>query len=165
MEIGQAIRRARGRPGGKPRAMRDIHPPRGRRRCRGGRVVKALPHPPAVRPPDRNRGFPRLSDGPWLSEGAHGLRGPASPRHALRAESLGKPSPWVTVNAPWHEPSETGAGGGDGTLEYRLQGCLALVGLYLIAVWALGGFFPHSDLWPGITRRAARRRFWWWRQL
>ncbi len=32
-------------------------------------------------------GFPRLSDGV-----AHGSRCPASPRHALLAESLGKPS-------------------------------------------------------------------------
>ncbi len=42
-------------------------------------------------------GFPRLSDGV-----PHGLRCPASPRHALLAENLGKPSLWVIINAPWY---------------------------------------------------------------
>ncbi len=60
-------------------------------------IVKAFRRPPAVRPPDRNGGFPRLSDGV-----PHGLRCPASPRHALLAESLGKPSLWVIINAPWY---------------------------------------------------------------
>ncbi len=58
--------------------------------------------PLAVRLPDRNGSFPRLSDGPMLSDGVpHGFRCPASPRHALLAESLGKPSLWVIINAPW----------------------------------------------------------------
>ncbi len=48
---------------------------------------QGFPTPPAVRPRDRNGGFPRLSDSV-----ARGLRCPASPRHALLAESLGKPS-------------------------------------------------------------------------
>ena len=57
MEIGQAIRQANGRVAGKPQAMRDI--------------VKAFrrPHrftPLPVRLPDRNGGFPRISDGAWL---------------------------------------------------------------------------------------------------
>ena len=64
IEIGQAIRRV----GGKPRVLRDIHPPQRQRRCCGGRVVKACrrPHrrPLPVRLPDRNGGFARLSDGP-----------------------------------------------------------------------------------------------------
>ncbi len=50
--------------------------------------IRPLP----VRLRDRNGGFPRLSDGPWLWDGPHGLRCPGSPRHALLAESLGKPS-------------------------------------------------------------------------
>ena len=53
--------------------------------------------PLPVRLRDRNSGFPRLSDGVQ-----HGLRCPASPRHALLAESLGKPSLWVIINAPWY---------------------------------------------------------------
>ncbi len=42
-------------------------------------------------------GFPRLSD-----RVARGYRCPASPRHALLAESLGKPSLWVIISAPWY---------------------------------------------------------------
>ena len=74
--------------GGKPRAMRDI--------------VKAFRRPPAVRLRDRNGGFPRLSDGPYLSDGAHGFRCPASLRHALLAESLEKPSLWVIISEIWY---------------------------------------------------------------
>ncbi len=59
------MRRAKGRVGGKPQAMRDIHPPQRQRRCCGGRVVKASRRPPIrplpVRLRDRNGGFPRLS--------------------------------------------------------------------------------------------------------
>ena len=63
---------------------------------------QGLPTPPPirplpVRPPDRNGGFPRLSDGV-----PYGLRCRASPRHALLAENLGKPSLWVIINAPWY---------------------------------------------------------------
>ena len=65
-------------------------------------IVKAFRRPPAVRLPDRNGGFPK-SCGPGLSDGVpHGLRCLASPRHALLAESLGKPSLWVIINAPWY---------------------------------------------------------------
>ncbi len=60
-------------------------------------IGKAFRRPPAVRLRDWNGGFPRLSDGV-----AHGLRCPASPRHALLAESLGKPSLWVIISAPWY---------------------------------------------------------------
>ena len=110
--------RANGRGAGKPRVLRDIHPPQRQRRCCGGRVAKAFrrPHgrPLPVRPPDRNGGFPRAfgqgADGPWLSDGAHGLRCPATPRHARLAESLGKPSPWparipTRTNAPRPTPA------------------------------------------------------------
>ncbi len=34
---------------------------------------------------------------------ALGYRCPASPRHALLAESLGKPSLWVIISAPWYQ--------------------------------------------------------------
>ncbi len=87
----RAMGRAMGRVGGKPQAMRDI--------------VKAFRRPPAVRLPDRNGGFPRLSGGPMLVDGAHGFRCPASPRHALLAESLGKPSLWVNIKDLWYYAS------------------------------------------------------------
>ncbi len=61
-------------------------------------IVKAFRRPPAVRLPDRNGGFPRLSDGV-----THGFRCPASPRHALLAESLGKPSLWVFISEIWYK--------------------------------------------------------------
>ena len=82
--------------------------PPGRREAAGDAGHRqGLPTPPPirplpVRPPDRNGGFPRLSDGPMLLDGAHGFRCPASPRHALLAENLGKPSLWVIINAPWY---------------------------------------------------------------
>ncbi len=50
-----------------------------------------------VRPRDRNGGFPRLLDGV-----PHGLRCPASPHHALLAESLGTPSLWVINKDLWY---------------------------------------------------------------
>jgi hypothetical protein len=34
---------------------------------------------------------------------ARGSRCPASPRHALLAENLGKPSLWVIISAPWYK--------------------------------------------------------------
>ncbi len=61
-------------------------------------IDKAFRRPPAVRLPDRHGGFPRLSDGV-----AHGSRCPASLRHALLAESLGKPSLWVIINEIWYK--------------------------------------------------------------
>ena len=73
-----------------------------RRTGRQGLPTPPPIRPPAVRLPDRNGGFPRFSDGPMLVNGAQGLRCPASPRHALLAESLGKPSLWVIINAPWY---------------------------------------------------------------
>ncbi len=60
-------------------------------------IVKAFRRPPAVRLSDRNGGFPRLSDGV-----AHGFRCPTSPRHALLAENLGKPSLWVIIKDLWY---------------------------------------------------------------
>ncbi len=65
-------------------------------------IVKVCRRPPAVRPRDRNGGFPRLSDGPMLVDGARGSRCPASPRHALLAESLGKPSLGVITKDLWY---------------------------------------------------------------
>ncbi len=68
---------------------------------------QGFPTHPAVRPRDRNGGFPRLSGGPMLMDGARGSRCPAPPRHALLAENLwpkdwGKPSLWVIINAHWY---------------------------------------------------------------
>ncbi len=88
-----------GDPSGQRAGRREAAGPAGHR--------QGLPTPPPIRPlpvrlHDRNGGFPRLSDGPWLSDGAHGFRCPASPRHALLAESLGKPSLWVIISAPWY---------------------------------------------------------------
>ncbi|MFB3150709.1 MAG: hypothetical protein ACE10M_09110, partial [Alphaproteobacteria bacterium] len=62
------------------------------------RIVKAFRRPPAVRMPDRNGGFPRLSDGV-----APGFRRFTSPRHALLAENLGKPSLWVIIKDLWYD--------------------------------------------------------------
>ncbi len=64
-------------------------------------IVKAFRRPPAVRPGDRNGGFPRLS-GKGADGVAHGFRCLASPRHALLAESLGMPSLWVIINETWY---------------------------------------------------------------
>ncbi len=64
--------------------------------------------PLPVRPRDRNGGFPRA-----FGQGAdgvpHGLRCFASPHHALLAESLGKPSLWVIINAPWYKNESEGS--------------------------------------------------------
>ncbi len=63
---------------------------------------QGFPTPPPNRPlpvrlRDRNGGFPRLSGGV-----PHGSRCPASLRHALRAERLGKPSLWVIIKDLWY---------------------------------------------------------------
>ncbi len=73
--------------------------PPGRREAAGdaGGIVKVFRRPPAVRMPDRNGGFPRLSDGV-----AHGFRCPTSPRHALLAENLGKPSLGIIIKDIWY---------------------------------------------------------------
>ncbi len=101
----RAIGRAIGRVGGRPRVPRDI--------VKAFRRPQIRPLP--VRPRDRNGGFPE-SCGLGLSDSvAHGYRCPAlasakppaepgSPRHALLAENLGKPSLWVIISAPWYEP-------------------------------------------------------------
>ncbi len=80
----------------------------GRREAAGSAVHRqGLPTPAPIRPPavrlrDRNGGFLRLRDGPMLLGGAQGLRCRASPRHALLAEILGKPSLWVIISVPWY---------------------------------------------------------------
>ncbi len=61
----------------------------------------------------RPRRFARATEGGFpnalrlgLSDGvARGARCPAPPRHALLAESLGKPSLWVIISAPWYQAS------------------------------------------------------------
>ncbi len=60
--------------------------------------------------PDRNGGFPRLSDGPMLVHGAHGFRCSTSPRHALLAENLGKPSLGVIIKDLWYEAAAKAPG-------------------------------------------------------
>jgi len=52
------------------------------------------------RPRDRNGGFPRLSGGPWLSDGAHGYRCPASLRHARARRK-----PWEAVSMGHYQRS------------------------------------------------------------
>ncbi len=49
-------------------------------------------------------GFPRLS-APGADGVPRGLRCPASPRHALLAENLGKPSLWVITKDLWYYSS------------------------------------------------------------
>ena len=83
----------------------------GRRKAAGDAGHRqGFPTPPPICPlpvrrPDRNGGFPRLSGCPMLLDGAHGFRCLASPRRALLAENLGKPSLWVIISAPWYEPA------------------------------------------------------------
>ncbi len=48
-------------------------------------------------------GFPRISGGPMLVDGARGLRCRTPPRHALLAENLGKPSLWVNIKDLWYK--------------------------------------------------------------
>ena len=78
--------------------------PPGRRKAAGDAGHRrGFPTPPPirplpVRPRDRNGGFPRLSDGVPL-----GLRCLTSPRHALLAESLGKPSLWIINKDLWYD--------------------------------------------------------------
>ncbi len=92
-----------GDPSGHRAGRREAAGPAGHRQ---GFPTPAPIRPLPVRLRGRNGGFPRLSDGPWLLDGAHGLRCPASPRHALLAESLGKPSLWVIISAPWYKVTE-----------------------------------------------------------
>ncbi len=68
---------------------------------------KARRRSPAVRPRDRNGGFPRLS-----GRVARASRCPASPRHALLAENLGKPSLGVNIMDLWYYVPSTNAGDG-----------------------------------------------------
>ncbi len=48
------------------------------------------------------RAFGQGADGPMLVDGARGFRCPASLRHALLAENLGKPSLWVIIKDLWY---------------------------------------------------------------
>ena len=66
-------------------------------------------------------GFPRFSDGPMLLNGAHGFRCPASLRHALLAESLGKPSLWVIINAPWYQACHRQLRDGDRRVQFGAE--------------------------------------------
>ncbi len=86
-------------------------------------IGKAFRRPPAVRPRDRDGGFPRLSDGV-----ARALRCPASPRHALLAENLGKPSLWVIIGAPWYKTRQANRGANRGTGPQDRDKALAIGG-------------------------------------
>ncbi len=71
-------------------------------------IVKAFRRPPG-RPCRFARatggGFPK-SCGPGLSGGVpRGLRCPASPRHTLLAENLGKSSLWANIKDLWYHPA------------------------------------------------------------
>ncbi len=69
---------------------------------------QGFPTPPAVRPRDRHGGFPNLVDRRFWGGVPRGSRCPASPRHALLAENLGKPSLWVFINEIWYYPRNGG---------------------------------------------------------
>ncbi len=62
------------------------------------RIGKGRRRRRAVRPRDRSGGFPRLS-----GVVARASRCPASPRHALLAENLGKPSLGVNIMDLWYK--------------------------------------------------------------
>ncbi len=68
-------------------------------------IVKAFRRPPVARcrfAHATGDGFPNAF-GPGLSGGVpRGFRCPASPRHALLAENLGKPSLWVNIKDLWY---------------------------------------------------------------
>ncbi len=84
---------ASGQRAGQRAGRREAAGPAGHRQ---GFPTPAPIRPLPVRLRDRNGSFPRAfgqgADGAWLSDGARGSRCPASLRHALLAESLGKPS-------------------------------------------------------------------------
>ena len=73
--------------------------------------IRPLP----VRSRDRNGGFPSLVGRGFRTESRMACDASASPRHALLAENLGKPSLWVIINAPWYKaevtPKKIGAKG------------------------------------------------------
>ncbi len=73
-------------------------------------IGKACRRPPGsplpVRPRDRNGGFPKSCARGLSGSVPHGSRCPASPRHALLAENLGKPSLWVITKDLWYNMGE-----------------------------------------------------------
>ncbi len=80
----------------------------GRRKAAGGAghrqgfPTATAGSPTAGSPARPERRFPKA-----FGQGAdgvpHGYRCPESLRHALLAESLGKPSLWVIISAPWYK--------------------------------------------------------------
>jgi len=60
-------------------------------------IVKASRRTPAVRPRDRRR-LPKV-----FGRRSARLAVPAPPRHALLAESLGRPSLWVNFKDLWYK--------------------------------------------------------------
>ncbi len=87
-----------GDPSGQRAGRRKVAGPAGHRQG-----FPTPSHLPAADSPARpERRFPKA-----FGQGAdgvpHGFRCPASPRHALLAESLGKPSLWVIISVPWYQ--------------------------------------------------------------
>ncbi len=77
--------------------------PPGRRQAAGDAGHRrGFPTPSGGSPTRPERRLPKA-----FGQGAdgvpHGFRCPTSLRHALLAESLGKPSLWVIINAPWYK--------------------------------------------------------------
>ncbi len=114
------MRRANGRVAGKPRVLRDI-----------GKAFRR-PHgrPLPVRLPDRNGGFPRLSDGPSFRTAAHGFRCPASLRHARARRK-----PWETVSMGHYQRSLV------------LCPASSIMTLDEMPLWASLVIKPHRLLW------------------
>ncbi len=86
-----------GQRAGQRAGRREVAGPAGT----SSRLSDAPTDSPAAGSPARpERRFPKA-----FGQGAdgvpHGFRCPASLRHALLAESLGKPSLWVIISAPW----------------------------------------------------------------
>ncbi len=83
---------------GQRAGIRKVAGPAGHRQ---GFPTPAPIRPLPVRLRERNGGFPRAF-GQGADGAPQGLRCSASPRRALLAESLGKPSLWVFISGPWY---------------------------------------------------------------
>ncbi len=64
-------------------------------------IVKACRRPPAVRPRDRGAASQGFRTASRVARDAG-----ASPRHALLAENLGKPSLWVIISETWYKGAQ-----------------------------------------------------------
>ncbi len=91
-----------GDPSGQGAGRREAAGPAGHRRGFPTPAQSATAGSPAR--PERRlpKAFGQGADGPEFGAGARGWRGPASLRHALLAENLGKPSLWVIIKDLWY---------------------------------------------------------------